>query len=112
MRGARRVQCPNCSAVVREGSKFCVKCGTLLPHACPSCGHRAAADDVFCAQCGASLQASEPLPALRQTKVGVTTAPKPTATPQAERRQITVVFCDMVGSSALSTQLDPEEQRE
>ena len=106
------MQCPNCSAVVREGSKFCVKCGTLLPHACPSCGHRAAADDVFCAQCGASLQASEPLPALRQTKVGVTTAPKPTATPQAERRQITVVFCDMVGSSALSTQLDPEEQRE
>src|SRR5262249_37933230 len=29
-----------------------------------------------------------------------------------ERRQLTVMFCDMVGSSALSTRLDPEEQRE
>src|SRR5262249_57962371 len=29
-----------------------------------------------------------------------------------ERRQLTVMFCDMVGSSALSTRLDAEEQRE
>jgi class 3 adenylate cyclase/tetratricopeptide (TPR) repeat protein len=106
------MQCPNCSAVVREGSKFCVKCGTALPHACPSCGHGAAADDLFCAQCGTSLQASDPQTAIRQTKIAPTTSSKSTATPQAERRQITIMFCDMVGSSALSTQLDPEEQRE
>jgi class 3 adenylate cyclase len=30
----------------------------------------------------------------------------------AGRRRLTVMFCDMVGSSTLSTQLDPEEQRE
>ena len=30
----------------------------------------------------------------------------------AERRQVTIMFCDMVGSSALSTNLDPEEQRD
>jgi class 3 adenylate cyclase/predicted ATPase len=30
----------------------------------------------------------------------------------AERRQLTVMFCDVVGSTALSTQLDPEELRE
>src|SRR5215510_11970619 len=30
----------------------------------------------------------------------------------AERRQLTVMFCDLVGSTALSTQLDPEELRE
>jgi class 3 adenylate cyclase len=29
-----------------------------------------------------------------------------------ERRQITVLFCDIVGSTPLSTQLDPEEMRE
>jgi predicted ATPase/class 3 adenylate cyclase len=35
------------------------------------------------------------------------------ATPvTAERRQITVMFCDLVGSTALSAQLDPEELRE
>ena len=30
----------------------------------------------------------------------------------AERRQLTIMFCDVVGSTALSTQLDPEELRE
>jgi class 3 adenylate cyclase len=34
------------------------------------------------------------------------------ARPEAERRQLTVLFCDLVGSTALSTQLDPEELRE
>jgi class 3 adenylate cyclase len=33
-------------------------------------------------------------------------------TPEAERRQLTVLFCDLVGSTALSTQLDPEDLRE
>src|SRR5215510_11251210 len=112
MPGARRMQCQNCRAVVREGSKFCVKCGTLLQRTCPSCGHGVEADDRFCAHCGANLHAVEPQTAPRQTKTGAALAPKSIATAQAERRQITVMFCDMVGSSALSTQLDPEEQRE
>src|SRR4051794_36042159 len=30
----------------------------------------------------------------------------------AERRQVTVMFCDLVGSTALSTRLDPEDLRE
>src|SRR6516225_9262805 len=30
---------------------------------------------------------------------------------QAERRQLTVMFCDLVGSTALSAQLDPEDLR-
>ena len=34
-------------------------------------------------------------------------APRP-----AERRQLTVMFCDLVGSTALSTRLDPEDMRE
>ncbi len=31
---------------------------------------------------------------------------------EAERRQLTVMFCDLVGSTALSTKLDPEDLRE
>lgn len=31
---------------------------------------------------------------------------------EAERRQITILFCDLVGSTALSTELDPEDLRE
>src|SRR5262249_51478802 len=34
------------------------------------------------------------------------------ARPEAERRQLTVMFCDLVGSTALSERLDPEELRE
>ncbi|MEM7026162.1 MAG: hypothetical protein AAF637_26840, partial [Pseudomonadota bacterium] len=30
----------------------------------------------------------------------------------AERRQLTVMFCDLVGSTALSAQLDPEDMRD
>ena len=32
--------------------------------------------------------------------------------PDAERRQLTVLFCDLVDSTALASQLDPEELRE
>ncbi len=31
---------------------------------------------------------------------------------EAERRQLTVMFCDLVGSTALSSQLDPEDMRD
>src|SRR5712691_8456553 len=31
--------------------------------------------------------------------------------PEAERRQLTILFCDLVGSTALSRQLDPEDYR-
>ena len=34
------------------------------------------------------------------------------ATPDAERRQLTVLFCDLVGSTALSSRLDPEDMRD
>jgi class 3 adenylate cyclase len=44
------------------------------------------------------------------TQLPVGTEPKPEAT--AERRQVTVLFSDLVGSTALSTRMDPEDLRE
>ena len=41
-----------------------------------------------------------------------TTATEPATGPEAERRQVTVMFCDLVGSTALSARLDPEDLRE
>src|SRR5215831_6816869 len=49
-------------------------------------------------QAGAPPQVASPL-----------TTPRP---PEAERRQLTVLFCDLVDSTALASQLDPEEWRE
>ncbi len=40
------------------------------------------------------------------------TAVEPAAQDHAERRHITVMFCDLVGSTALSVRLDPEDMRE
>jgi len=34
-----------------------------------------------------------------------------TSTDAAERRQLTVMFCDLVGSTAMSARLDPEDMR-
>ena len=43
-----------------------------------------------------------------------TTSAAPSASPEdrAERRQVTVMFCDLVGSTALSARMDPEDLRE
>ena len=38
--------------------------------------------------------------------------PIPQAADAAERRQLTVMFCDLVGSTAMSARLDPEDMRE
>jgi SAM domain (Sterile alpha motif) len=37
------------------------------------------------------------------------TEPKPESSGEAERRYLTLMFCDLVGSTALSTRLDPED---
>jgi len=50
----------------------------------------------------------QPLPALRQAERPAV----PAAAPDAERRQLTVMFCDLVGSTALSTGMDPEDLRD
>jgi class 3 adenylate cyclase/predicted ATPase len=55
----------------------------------------------------ATSGASQPAP-----QAEVATAPVSHHTPEAERRQLTVMFCDLVDSTALSTQLDPEDLRE
>jgi class 3 adenylate cyclase/tetratricopeptide (TPR) repeat protein len=41
-----------------------------------------------------------------------TALPRAAAQPSAERRQLTVMFCDLAGSTALSSRLDPEDLRE
>jgi class 3 adenylate cyclase len=46
-----------------------------------------------------------------EVTLSATTATHETAAPSAERRQLTVMFCDLVGSTALSARLDPEDLR-
>ena len=53
----------------------------------------------------AALAGPAPAPAAAAT-------PIPPVTDAAERRQLTVMFCDLVGSTAMSARLDPEDMRE
>ncbi|HEX2527181.1 MAG TPA: adenylate/guanylate cyclase domain-containing protein [Geminicoccus sp.] len=61
------------------------------------------------------LQAIAALPVAPSSSATVTTEasipPAAPASPHAERRQLTVMFIDLVGSTALSARLDPEEMR-
>ena len=104
------MQCPGCKADIPEGSKFCPGCGAALLGRCPSCGISHPENAKFCAECGHKL------PVTGVDKVGglapETVAPQPSQVGSAERRQLTVMFCDLVGSTALSARLDPEDMRE
>jgi len=101
------MRCPACNHDNRADRRFCTECGAPLSVVCPSCRAPVEAGEKFCGGCGARLPTVVPAPG----------APTPTrepdaASPAGERRQLTVVFCDLVGSTALSQQLDPEEWRD
>src|SRR6201997_557148 len=58
------------------------------------------------------LSAIAALGAAAPTATPASVPPPAPAPAEAERRQLTVMFCDLVGSTALSSQLDPEDLRE
>ena len=95
------MQCTQCDAPLRPGQRFCEGCGARVEHACPACGTSVDAGAKFCGHCGASLGRARAT-AAEESQRGVV----------AERRQLTVLFADLVGSTALSTRLDPEALRD
>jgi predicted ATPase/class 3 adenylate cyclase len=97
------MKCPRCQHENRSGAKFCEECGTALAsQACIKCGATLSSAARFCPECGqATFEAAS-----------VAAARSPTRALEAERRQLTVMFCDLVDSTALSTRLDPEDLRD
>src|SRR5262245_16762222 len=112
------MRCARCGFENTEGLKFCTECGSRLQQGCPSCGFANTPHAKFCGACGTALTsqtaAAPPVPHDSQPAQ----SPRPTAPivertiPEAERRQLTVLFCDLVDSTTLSERLDPEELRE
>ena len=96
--------CDSCGTANPPGAKFCMSCGSALERRCPSCGTPAPAEAKFCMSCGASLEGA---PAAAPTPAA---APPPAAraTPADERRQVTVLFADLSGYTAVSERMDPE----
>ena len=103
--------CPSCGKDIPGEARFCPQCGAPQALNCAACGHANPAGSKFCAQCGAKLgEAAAPAPS--PAPAAPPAPPVARAVTAAERRQLTVMFCDLVGSTALSTRLDPEDLRE
>lgn len=102
------MRCPGCQRDNAIDARFCGGCGLPLAVPCPTCGHANAPDNRFCSGCGAPLPPRPPA----QRAEPIESLPFGDAGAGAERRQLTVMFCDLVGSTELSARLDPEILRE
>ena len=116
-----QMRCPACHSVNRPDTKFCEQCGTRLDLTCASCGAVLAPAARFCGECGAAVPD-------RSAAAGSSGADVRRAVPKAytpshlaarilrersaltgERKQVTVLFADVSGFTALSERLDPED---
>lgn len=95
------MDCPQCGSEVAATARFCGDCGTAMCAVCGTCGKENPAQSKFCGECGRALTAS-----------ANGAAPAAAPAPSPERRLLTVVFVDMVGSTELGSRLDPEDLRE
>ena len=101
------MECPSCGSANQDANQFCGDCGAPLAQHCRACGRESPLGQEFCGDCGAPLTN-----ALSSERPSTVATPGNPASAGAERRQLTVMFCDLVGSTALAARLDPEDLRE
>jgi class 3 adenylate cyclase/predicted ATPase len=99
------MNCNNCHFQAPPDAQFCPECGARLVIICIECETENSPSYKFCKKCGQrlSIGTEHELPDSKEPEG---------AEREAERRQLTVMFCDLVGSTALSESLDPEQFRE
>src|SRR5689334_2619983 len=131
------MRCRACGSELIAGKAFCHVCGTRVAQACPRCSEEIEAGFRFCPNCGFQLEgapASGPAataaaappaaapPAAPPVEVREPPSPMPESLAEkiralggalaGERKQVTVLFCDLAGSTAVAGGLDPEVYRE
>jgi len=115
------MKCPQCQLENREGAKFCKKCGAKLELICPECSTSITPDCLFCDECGykvsnriertpEDLSLDEKLTKIQKyLPKGLTEKILSQRDRiEGERKQVTVMFCDMAGFTSLIEKLDPE----
>jgi len=118
------MKCPSCRFDNREGVKFCEQCGAKFEIQCPHCQAKIPAGVKFCGECGCNLsQPSKPSPSIPkdlsfEDKLAKIQKYLPQGLTEkilsqrdrieGEHKQVTVMFCDMKGFTALSEKHSPE----
>jgi class 3 adenylate cyclase/tetratricopeptide (TPR) repeat protein len=116
------MKCQKCQFDNRGGAKFCKKCGVKLELVCPSCGYPVQADSIFCDECGQNLSPPVEIPSPDlsfEEKIEKIQKYLPEGLTEkvlsqkekieGERKNVTVMFCDMQGFTTLTERLGPEE---
>ena len=107
------MHCPACQHDNPPRARFCVACGARLTVTCAACATELPAAARFCLACGRAVEATAPAPVLpapdaytpRHLAERILTS---RAALQGERKPVTVLFCDLVGSTALAERLGPD----
>ena len=97
------MRCAACQAMNRDGAQFCQSCGMRLNQLCPRCRTPFLPGNRYCDACGMAL----PMAAAAQEDE----APQERLLPgelEGERKQVTVMFCDIVRSMPLAERLGAE----
>jgi double zinc ribbon protein len=108
------MRCPACGFKNASGIKFCGECGASLKRKCSSCGFENASAIKFCGECGKPLAEAVKESPPREPR---SYTPKHLAEKiltsrsalEGERKQVTILFADVRGSTELASELDPEE---
>ena len=112
--------CNDCSHENPADAGFCQNCGQPLMRDCPNCGTSNALEAKFCLQCGTRLDVIADPERESKLKTLQETAPKALrekmksarAEIEGERKPVTILFTDIVGSTAIAEKLDPEVWKE
>ena len=112
--------CSDCSHENPSDAGFCQDCGQPLMRDCASCGTSNTLEAKFCLQCGTRLDVKSDPEQESKLKSLQETAPhelrekiKAARTEiEGQRKPVTIVFTDIVGSTAIAEKLDPEEWKE
>ena len=104
--------CPRCQATCRDGVRFCESCGISLAETCPRCRAAVTPGASFCGTCGVSLAATQPDRFASPGSYTPAHLAKSILTSRSalegERKQVTVLFCDLANSTPLAELLGPE----
>jgi class 3 adenylate cyclase/predicted ATPase/ribosomal protein L40E len=105
------MKCFSCNADNPPTNRFCTQCGSRLPLTCSRCGATRPAHSKYCGECGAKsltpVELQRPPTTAPDLEVSSHLVEAPSA--PSERRHLTVLFCDIVQSTALAKLLDPED---